>query len=373
MVDITRICLSMTALVCLGCQPDAAVTAVAVHDLGPLETTPAVKVRDGGYSVLFGDRSVWLYGDSILSLEGEDGSAWRDNTWSWTTDLDGSDGTTGFDEPVDALGAPEEFFPETDEEAQFNAAHRGDDCIEPCGARKILWPMDAVHDAPQDRVLAAYVKIYGEPGAWNFYGMGYGMAVWSDPDAAVERPEVAPGGDEPTLLFTDEEHNFGVAMLAEGEDLYAYACESRGGDWGKPCLLARVALAEVLDRDAWRFWDGEAWSSRVDDAAVVFEGNSQMTVHYNPHLGAYLAVHVDGVSDDVVMRTAPAPEGPWSQAVHAFTAEPAHGDGFVYCGLAHEELMGEGGRLEYVSYYRGTGDWTGEVRMVEIEVDAPQS
>ena len=360
--------IGIVGLFCVGCPPGAAVTPVGVTDLGPLETTGAVKARDGGYSVLFRGRSVWLYGDSILSLEGEDGSSWRDNSWSWTTDLDASDGTTGFSEPVDSLGAPEEYFPETDEEAEFNAAHRGDDCIEPCGARKILWPMDAVYDPQGDRVLASYVKIYGEPGAWNFYGMGYGMAVWEDPDGAVERPEVAPGTDEPTLLFTDEELNFGVAMVVEGVDLYAYACESRGGDWGKPCLLARVGLADVLDRDAWRFWDGDQWSSQVDDAQVLFEGNSQMTVHYNPLLDAYLAVHVDGVSDDIVMRTAPALEGPWSESVYVFTAEPAHGDGFVYCGLGHEELMGEGGGMEYISYYRGTGDWTGEVRLVEVEV-----
>jgi len=108
-----------------------------------------------------------------------------------------------------------------------------------------------------------------------------------------------------------------------------------------------------------------------DDAATVFEGNSQLTVHHNPHLDAYLAVYVDGMSDDLVLRTAPAPEGPWSAPEYAFTAEPDLGEGFVYCGLGHEELAGEGGRLEYVSYYRGTGDWTGEIRLVEVEVGVP--
>ena len=364
--------LSRIALVwafALGCEPAPGVEVVGTRDLGPVETTAAIRARDGGYSVSFRDRSVWLYGDTILSLAGEDGESWRDNSWSWTVDLDASDGVTGFQEPVDALGAPEEFFPETQEEAAFNAAHKGADCEDPCGAREVLWPMDLVFDAARDRVLAFYVKIYGEPGPWNFYAKGYGVAVWDDPDTAPTRPEVAPGTDEPTLMFTDEGTGFGAAALVVGDDLYAYTCESRDGGFGKPCLLGRVSVIDVLDRAAWRFWDGKAWSPELGDAAVVFEGNSQLTVHHNDLLGGYLAVHVDGISDDVVLRTAPAPEGPWSGTTTAFTAEPAHGDGFVYCGLGHPELAADGGRLEYVSYYRSTGDWEGEVRLVEVEIE----
>lgn len=353
-----------------GCRPDPGVVVLGTRDLGPLETTDAVRARDGGYSERFGDRTVWLYGDSILSLEGEDGEAWRDNTWSWSTDLDASDGVTGFDEPVDGLGAPVEFFPETAEEAVFNEAHKGDDCEDPCGARRILWPMDAVYDAERDRVLVFYDKIYGEPGEWNFYSIGYGVAVWEAFDEPPSRPEVAPGTEEPTLLFTSEGDNFGAAALAVDDWLYAYACASQGG-FGKPCRVGRVPLADVLDRAAWHFWDGDAWVDDPDDGVTIFEGNSQLTVHHNPHLDAYLAVHVDGMTDDLVLRTAPAPEGPWSAQEFAFTAEPDQGDGFVYCGLGHEELAGDGGRLEYVSYYRGTGDWTGEIRLVEVEIDSP--
>ncbi len=356
---------------CMSCAPAPEVNVVASRDLGPLETTDAVRARDGGYSARFGDRTVWFYGDSILSVEGEDGESWRDNTWSWSEDLDASDGVTGFVEPVDGNGAPEEFFPETDDEATFNAAHKGDDCEDPCGARKVLWPMDPVYDAERDRMLVFYVKIYGEPGEWNFYSMGFGVAVWEDPDQPPTRPEVAPGTDEPTLLFTDEAHGFGAAALAVDDWLYTYACEPASGVWGKPCRVARVPFADVLERDAWRFWDGDAWVDDPDDAATVFEGNSQLSVHHSPFLGRYLAIHIDGLTDKAVLRTAPAPEGPWSQAEHAFTAEPSHGDTFVYCGVGHGELMGDRGRLEYVSYYRSTADWEGEIRLVEVELGAP--
>jgi hypothetical protein len=182
------------------------------------------------------------------------------------------------------------------------------------------------------------------------------------------RPEVAPGSEEPTLLFPGETDAFGTAALIACDELYAYSCESEDG-WGKPCKVARVSLDSVLEQDAWRFYDGSGWVAELEKAKSVFEGNSQLTVHYNAFLGRYLAVHVDGVSDNVVLRTAPAPEGPWSEAVKAFKAEPAAGDSFVYCGLGHDELQREDGRLELVSYYRSTGDWTGEIRLVELELD----
>lgn len=344
----------------LACTP-APFAVLATHDDGPLETTPAVKARDGGYSVTFGERSVWTYGDSILSLSGEDGSSWRDNTFSWTLDRDASDGVSGFTEPVDALGAPMELFPETADEAAYNAAHRGDPCEEPCGAREILWPMDAVED--QDRVLLFYDKIHGEPGEWNFFSRGYGVAVWEDPDSAPTRPEARPGQDEPTLLFTRPTDNYGMSALLL-DQLYAYACEGEDG-WDKPCRVARVPPQEVLDPAAWRFWDGAAWQADREVAAELFQGASQMTVRWNEALGAYLAVYMEGASGVVYGRVAPAPEGPWSDKVKLFKAEDAQ-SGFPYSAVHHPEFD-DGGTI-LVTYYRGTGDWTGEIRAVRVEL-----
>ncbi|MBI2889366.1 MAG: DUF4185 domain-containing protein [Nitrospirae bacterium] len=343
--------------------------------MGALPATAAVKGRDGGYSVLFGKKSVWLYGDTVLSLVGEDGSAWRDNSWSWTEDTSAADGLAGFSEPVDSLGAPQEFFPETDDEAAFNRAHSGTDCQTPCMARRVLWPMDLVEDRKRSRVLIFYEKIYGEPGAWNFYAIGFGVAVWRDITALPERPVIRPESAEPTLLFDGEQDNFGDAALIVDDTLYAYACSEGTGVGkpavpvmaGKPCRLGRVVLEQVLDRGAWRFWDGSGWSDDLSHAGPVFEGSSQLTVHWNEHLQQYLAAYIAEPFDHFILRTAPAPEGPWSSAHDVFTAQKA-AEGWVYCGLLHKEYSREGGRIEYATYFRSTGPWTGEIRLVELEL-----
>ena len=351
----------------LACRDHADVTVISTRDLGPLEQADVIQGRDGGYSVLFGNQSVWAYGDTILSEEGEDGSAWRNNTASWTSDLDASDGVTGFDQAEDALGVPREFLPRTEEEEDYNLAHSGDACEDPCGAREALWPEDMVWDAARGRVLVFYTKIHGEPGEWNFWSMGYGIAEWVDFQTGPVRPEVRPGTDEPTLHWDADGPGWGAAAQVVDDDLYAWACDT--DMVSKPCHLARAPLADALDPDTWRYWDGDDWTADMDKVAKLFDGESQLSIHYNPTLDRYLAVYARWTDNRIYLRTAPAPEGPWSKEIAAFDAEPPlSGDFGVYCGMAHGEYMRDNGGIELVSYYRSTTDWHGEVRVVEMEI-----
>jgi len=72
----------------------------------------------------------------------------------------------------------------------------------------------------------------------------------------------------------------------------------------------------------------------------------------------------------VLMKTAPAPEGPWSSPIVAFTGmTPGDGGGFAvdYSGLEHVELARDGGKTVVVSYARPLpGFLEGEVRLVEV-------
>jgi len=132
--------------------------------------------------------------------------------------------------------------------------------------------------------------------------------------------------------------------------------------------LARVPVASVLDRSAWRFYAGNGvWSDNVADAAVIFDGADQLSVHWSSFLGRYLAIYIQPLSTNAVARVADHPEGPWSDTVLLFQAlTPADG-GMDYCGMAHLELQRDGGRFEYVSYVRDTAPFQSERRLVEIE------
>lgn len=344
-----------------GCGPEA--TVVATREMGPLRWAEAVAGRDGGYSTQAGERSVWFFGDSIMRWAGEDGSSWRNNTSCSTTDLDASDGVHPFDEPVDSLGVPGEVLPMTDDEVAFEAEHDGPGCGEDCEGIA-LWPGAPVYDEVRGRLLVFYAKLFQRPGFLNVTYAGTSVAIWEDGEPAPVRPEVRPGEDEPTLLFGPDEVELAAGALVEGDHVYAFVC----GNELKACGLAKVPLASVTEREAWRFYAGAAgW---VDDPARVttlFHGSGMLTVHWNARAGRYLAFYSGPYgSNEVAMRTAPALTGPWSrEAVVHRGVQPVPG-AWSYGALAHPELAREGGRFEYVSYYL---DHDGTIRLVEVELE----
>jgi len=354
---------SVVVIGSLGCAaPD--VRVADVEDLGPLVDDPSIKARDGGYSAEVDGYSVWVYGDSVLTLEGEDGSSWRHNTWSWTADLDLAGGLDDFEQRTDDLGAPVPLFVETQAEATYNAAHQGDDCADPCGARQVLWPGALVADPVRGGALITFVKIHGEPGPWNFHALGSGIAHWPDPTQPVERAPLRPTAEHPTTLFDQDEPIFSTAALVEGEWLYVFGC---GGSSAKACTLARVPVADALDRSAWVFWQGSHWGPDLDSAEPVMRAMDIASVHHDARLDLYIAVYSAPLSERVELRTAPELTGPWSSAVHVFDALAAPDGTAPYSALAHAEI--DAGDDLLISYYRSLGDWEGEIRLVRVGLD----
>lgn len=351
---------------------DAQLVVQAVADLGVIPTSPSIRGRDGGYSVQFGERSVWVFGDTFLTLETADGTNFPSNTWSWTTDVHGRDGLSEFSERLDAAQAPTRFFPLTDEEHRFNQRHLQSNCqAEPCGARWALWPAVLIHDPTADQVLAFYQKIYAEPGSFNFRGVGYGVALWDAFEHAPTRPvlNLIPG--HPMLLFGADDPAFGSTGFLKEDMLYIYGCKREGID--KPCRLARVPRQHILDRSAWTYFHyPDQWTSDVTQASRVFSGNDILSITFNAYLDQYVAIYSRPFGRTVVARTASAPEGPWSAEVELFEAEaPVNDVGWVYDALAHQEYEEDQGRALYISYSRETAPFTSEMRWVRVTVGKP--
>lgn len=343
--------------------------AVTATDLGTIDWNPDILGRDGGYSAPVGGRSVWVFGDTILSVPGADGDSWSDNTLSSTDDLDASDGVSLPSDVVDGTGAPVEFMPLTAQEAAYNRAHRGPGCQDPCGAEFVLWPGPVVPDPASGRTLFFFAEVWRVVGDPSFRVVGEGVAVRL-PSGRFVRPLVRPGTRTPTLLFPADQPPFGVAATAVGDMLYTYGCFT---DFlSKPCDVARVPLADALDLSMWRYLTSDgAWSPDITRAAPAFDGGPIMSVAWNGYLDAYLAVYSRVFEDRVAYRTAPSPEGPWSPEQIAFTGLPGMAGTFDYSGMAHPEYQGEGGRFEYVTYVRTVAPFRIEMRLVQLDFAPP--
>jgi hypothetical protein len=352
------------------CEDPADATVASAEEVFVLEQSDAIQGRDGGGSgVVWDGWSVWAYGDTVLDVPDVEGETWHHNSFSMTEDLDASDGITGFEEPLDAVGAPGYFVAPTPEEADFNAAHRGDACQEPCGARWAVWPGEPVFDEARSRALVFYGLIYAEPGDFNFHGVGESIAIWSSLDEAPARPEVTPGAEHPTLLFSEGEPAYGLGATILDDALHSFACGGEGFD--SPCTLARVPLDDALERDAWEYWDGDGWSGDLASAEPLFDGAPIMTVSFNAHLDRWTALYSDPGSNDVVLRTAAALTGPWSGELRLFTADRGTDEGWTYDANAHAEYEEDDGRVLYVSFSRPTGEgWFGaELGVVRVELE----
>ena len=160
-----------------------------------------------------------------------------------------------------------------------------------------------------------------------------------------------------------DEPGFARALVHEGM-LYLYGGLPRHKEQGFG--VARAPLAQAMERQAYEFWNGAAWTDDVRQTAVVFDQiPGGVSVSYNAHLGKFLAIHSGMQVSDVRGRTAPRPEGPWSDAKILFAAKEAKG-GWSYAAQEHPELARDGGRKIFISYHVPLPKFMhGEVRLVE--------
>ncbi len=350
------------------------VTVASVTDLGTIPTNPDILGRDVAYSALFQGYSVWIYGDTFIANPDAQGFGLLSDSWSYTKDLDAQNGIAGFRERLDSAGAPTMILPETAYEQAFNAAHNVNHCLQqPCGARWALWPASIVTDPVSGNAMIFYQLVYAVPGNFNFQGIGNSVAIWSSFQNQPQRPTFNPPivDGHPDLMFNQNQPSFGATALIADGTVYAYGCGLHTFGLDKGCRLGRVDPGKVQDIAAWTYYAGDGlWSSRMDDAISVFSGDDILSVAWNGYLKKYVAIYSTPFSQDVMLRTALRPEGPWSDERKLFTAEqPASGN--VYDAHAHPEYDRNGGQTIYVTYSRATAQlFTSEVRLVQVTLQA---
>ena len=195
------------------------------------------------------------------------------------------------------------------------------------------------------------------------------MATWQNLQSQPQRPVLNPPvvADHPDLIFTQDEPGFGSAAFINNGTLCVYGCGNPMNGFDKGCKLGRVDPSSTQDRNAWTFYAGNGnWSAKVSDAVSVFNGNDILSVSWNSFLQRYVALYSAVFSQNVMIRTAPNPEGPWSGEVVAFVAmQPSTGN--VYDAHAHAEYDVNGGQTVFVSYSRSTpAPFSSEVRLVSL-------
>jgi hypothetical protein len=225
------------------------------------------------------------------------------------------------------------------------------------------------------------------------------------PSSLIRRGDSAPGG----LLFVLR-HGFFAApnevWLAEIEDHAALATRAtqplfstpplfahgafRGREYVKvfacnrlsldppiqpECVVARVPNALVDRASAYEVYIGEGnWSKDLTAGVPVLDMVADsLTVSWNAHLQAFLAVHSAPLTSDIVLRSAASVEGPWSAPVRVPIVPAAMP--WVSDVREHESVVQQCGKRLIVSYWMPTAVFpnglpsAGEMHLVAIDLE----
>ena len=151
------------------------------------------------------------------------------------------------------------------------------------------------------------IKTWDDDGAWttNFSAIAVSPdngETWGVYPGTVRRPDAG-----------NEKFQMGAFLKPGPGDPYLYSYGTPSGRGGS-AFVARVAPALVPDLTRYEYWSSaaNAWVPGNPAAATpVIPGPvGEMSAQYNTYLNQYLTLYTNR-SNDVVMRTAPAPQGPW--------------------------------------------------------------
>lgn len=173
----------------------------------------------------------------------------------------------------------------------------------------------------------------------------------------------------PQLCYWNERgsyvYAFGIGVMcntvsagAPDPDGYIYFYGYRDAVWQmsrKDLIVSRIKESDFPDFSKLTYWDGEGWSSNIEDCDVLVKNVScelsVTPVTTGPCKGKYIAVYTEATeSANMMYAIGDSPVGPFEDPVKFYTA-PEHGsvEGmYTYNAKAHPHLSSDGKLL--VSY-----------------------
>lgn len=313
------------ALTILDAQPDSAWDAVFAGKKGWVG-------GDGLYSAAIGSgRILWLFGDSF----------WGTVQGHRRVDCTMINNAVALQRGIEAA-SPIEFYTGSGGIQSF---------FRPTQGSGYFWPHAAVAWEEKVVVFLALIEQTPTGGPFGFRHAGECVAIIENPQAAPAQWRVTQTRIPFTRFAEGDTLSFGSAVCLEGDYLYVYGYRERGPELGtRELVTARVLARELLEFDRWQFWDGTAWNSEADAAKGTVAGMAtELSVSPHLHRGhdgaekkgtstpAYLLIYTEnGLGERILARTAPTPQGPWSQPVLVYEGKLMKEDKGCFCYGAKE-------------------------------------
>jgi hypothetical protein len=283
---------------------------------------------DGAFSVVLSDtRAVWLFSDTWVGTvrDGKRKNVTMVNNTIGVQDGNGPDAKFTFFVQRGDKGKPVAFFTPPDGKGWF-------------------W-LFAGHftDGKLHVFLPRFEKAAG-PAAFGFKAVDLWLGTVSNPHDEPMKWKITyvkvPFAD----FGAKRKYAFGSAVLVRDDYAYIYGYEETSGKPfpSRKLLTARVPKDKFADFASWRFYSAGEWKKDAKDATGLAGSlGAEFSVSALPGLKRYVLVSTEnGLSDRIIGRFAPSPEGPWSDPVLLYTCPEMQKDKkvFTYAGKAHPHL-----------------------------------
>lgn len=269
------------------------------------------------------DRIYFVFGDTFGAPGTPGSGGWRSNTMAFSTDVDPEDGII-FDGWI------------TDDTGQAKALVEGRHDPDDGSGEVTKIPSHGWSIQGRQYLWIMSVKQWGKPGSWD-----------------VNHAEVAHSDDDgeswtlSALQFPPQSNFIQVAVVLEESFVYFFGIPA--GRFGG-VKLARVEKERVLEKSAYRFYDGTGWTGDEEQGTLVVPAPvGELSVVWNPALRRWIMTYLNEDRACIELREAPELSGPWGEPWQLVCAADYPS---LYGAYMHEKYLGRGGRDVYLSMSR---------------------
>jgi len=297
---------------------------------------------DVAYSVLLADnKTLWVFGDTFVG-QIRAGKRIQPRMIHSSIAIQQLGEQPRFYYPVDKKRSPQSF-------------------IKSPGPKSYFWLDDGVRTGQGLCLFMQQVDTVNNS-VWGFKCVGTWLASIENPDAPPAHWKIStrklpftgfPGGQDVVL---------GCEILQSGDYIYIYGYSSQTNSSAqKNLILARAPKNEPGNPDLWEFYSNGGWTMDFDKTTPIFSGaGAEGSVSWQPFLKKFVYVYSVEIWGEIAMRTADAPEGPWSAPTKLYQCPDMKISPHVFCYAAkgHPELSATN---ELLISYAANSDSVSEV------------
>jgi hypothetical protein len=280
---------------------------------------------DVAYSVPLGsDKTLWIFGDTFVGHI-QDGKRTAAKMIHSSIAIQSTGEEPQFYYPVDKQGTPESL-------------------IKNLGPRTYFWLSDGVRTEQGLSIFMQEVQWLNNT-AWGFKCVGTWLASVENPDEPPAHWNISTQKLPFTRVGANQDVLLGLETLKSGDYVYIYGYSNRtNASAARSQILARASEKSLGDTNSWEFYSEGIWTKDFEKTSSIFSrAGAEGSVSWQPYLKKFVFVYSDGIWGAILMRTAEAPEGPWSTPVKLYQCPDMKISPNVFCYAAkgHPELSAD--------------------------------